>query len=265
MLQKEITTVSPRALVMSLFNAPKTSTLTIGQLIKAGELFEIKAATLRMAVTRLINDKLVTSTERGVYHAGKNALKLNSEIKSWRTADKKTKRWSGDWLMAITNHLGRTNKTRLQSTARVLQIYGFVEIELGVWVRPSNLMQSLDKLHLKLVAIGLDSRAYLISVCKVAQEKQALWHSNWPISELKAGYDEMIDRLEKSLNRLANMGPQEAAKETLVVGESAIRLINLDPLLPTEIIDSAQFKKLVASMNEYDLVGHNCWQKFLSN
>jgi phenylacetic acid degradation operon negative regulatory protein len=265
MLQKEAKEISPRGLVMSLFNAPETSTLPIGQLIKAAELFEIEAAALRMAVTRLIKDELITSIQRGVYQAGVKATKLNPEIKSWRTADKKTQQWNGDWLMALTSHLGRSNKARLQAMVRALQFYGFVEIEVGTWVRPANLLQKLNQLHFKLVDIGLDSQAYLITVSEVARQQQKEWLPKWPIAQLEASYREMIHRLEMSLIGLEEMSSQEAAKESLVVGESAIRLINLDPLLPTEIIDTAQFQKLVATMVAYDKVGHHHWQKFLSS
>jgi phenylacetic acid degradation operon negative regulatory protein len=263
MLQKDLKSISPRGLVMSLFNAPETSTLTIGQLIKAGELFEIEAASIRMTVSRLIKDGLIASIKRGVYQTGQNAEKLNSEIKSWRTAHKKTKDWNGDWLMALTSHLGRSNKTRLQSMIRALQLYGFVEIEAGIWIRPDNLQQNLNQLNSSLIDIGLDSQAYLITVSKIALERQQEWHSNWPVAELTSGYEEIIKRLETSLNRLKKMSSQDAARESLVVGESAIRLINLDPLLPKEIIDTAQFHKVVRTMVAYDKVGHAHWQRFL--
>ncbi|MGK0437351.1 MAG: phenylacetic acid degradation operon negative regulatory protein [Paracoccaceae bacterium] len=265
MLQKNDKTVSPRGLVMSLFNAPETSTLTIGQLIIAAGLFEIEATTIRMTVSRLIKEGLIASIRRGVYQTGKNAEKLNSEIRSWRTADKKTKHWNGDWLMALTNHLGRSNKTRLQSMVRALELYGFVEIEVGVWIRPANLRQNLNQLNSSLVNIGLDSQAYLISLSEVALERQQEWHSNWPVAKLSAGYEKIIKHLDSSLNRLKKMSSQDAARESLVVGESAIRLINLDPLLPKEIIDTTQFRKLVRTMIAYDKVGHAHWQSFLSS
>jgi len=250
---------------MSLFNAPETSTLTIGQLIKAGELFEIEATAIRMSVSRLIKDGLIASIKRGVYQSGKNAEKLNWEIKSWHTAHKKTKHWNGDWLMALTSHLGRTNKTRLQSMIRALQLYGFVEIEVGVWIRPANLRQNINQLNLSLINIGLDSRAYLITVSEVALEQQQKWYVNWPVAELSKGYEAIIKRLETSLSRLKTMNSQDAARESLVIGESAIRLINLDPLLPKEIIDTTQFHKVVRTMIAYDKVGHSHWQIFLSN
>ena len=61
------------------------------------------------------------------------------------------------------------------------------------------------------------------------------------------------------------MSDDEAARESLIVGESAIRLINLDPLLPPEMINTELFDALVKKMIEYDQVGIVYWQRFLSS
>jgi len=264
MLQKELEPITPRGLIMSLFNAPDTAELGISQIIQAGSLFSFEAAAIRMATTRLIKDGLIASTKRGVYTAGEKAINLNSEAQNWRTADQKTKPWKQEWLMAITSHLGRTNKTQLRSMLRAFQLTGFVQIELGVWIRPSNLALTIDQLHQSLVELGMEPRTYLLVVAEVAGEHKQSWHSHWPVVDIEARYQRMIDRLEQSQASLKKMSPQDAAKESLIVGESAIRLINLDPLLPKEIIDTRMFKKVVSSMVAYDNLGQQCWQRFLS-
>lgn len=265
MLQEENKAITPRRLIMSLFNAPDTVSLTIGQLITAATIFEIEVAALRMAVSRLIKEQLIASTERGVYTTGAKAIGMNSEIQSWRHADKKIKEWAGDWSIALTGHLGRTNKTQLRSMTKALELYGFVEIELGVWLRPANLVQELDQLKASLVEIGMDSRAYLMRVSKVADDQQQNWHLNWPIEELEAGYLKMIEALEVSQISLNSMNYQEAAKESLITGEAAIRMINLDPLLPRELVNAELFRDLVTHMIAYDKIGQAHWQQLLSS
>lgn len=250
---------------MSLFNAPDNSTLSIGQLIAVGALFEIEPATIRMAVTRLIKDKLIARTERGQYYSGENATKLNSEIRSWRHAPHKTTPWKGDWLLALTHHLGRTNKTQLRARVRAFQLYGFVEIETGTWLRPANLVQEVDEVHQSLVELGMDKRVTVMNVNKVANGKHSQWCLKWPVSDIEANYLALINSMESSLSRLSELNNQDAAKESLLVGESAIRFINLDPLLPTEIINTALFEKVVTTMIKYDEAGQSYWQEFLSN
>ncbi len=257
--------LTPRRLIMSLFNTPETSTLTIGQLINAGSLFDFEPSSVRMAVTRLIKDHLINSVERGVYCSGKNAEALYAEIQGWRTADKKMKPWQGDWHLALTTHLGRTNKSQLRSMTRAFQLYGFAEIELGVWIRPANLIQNVNQLYQNLLEIGMREQCYLLTVNEIAKHHHQTWLTQWPIEKLQASYRETTERLNKSQQSFANMSTEEAAKESLLLGESAIRLINLDPLLPREIIDTDEFQSLVSCMLAYDKIGQFYWQKFLAN
>ena len=123
---------------MSLFNSQGMASLTIAQLIDAGTIFGIEASAIRMAVSRLIKEELIASDQRGVYKSGANAMSLNSEIQSWRVADKKIQEWNGDWALAIAGHLGRTNKTQLRSMDKAFNLYGFVEIEATPLAEPTQ-------------------------------------------------------------------------------------------------------------------------------
>jgi len=264
MLHNEFDTITPRKLVMSLFNAPETTTLGIGQIIKAGSLFEFEPAAIRMTVTRLIKDDLIAPAERGVYKAGAKAIDLNSQVISWRTADTRTKQWCGQWLVALNGHLGRTNKPQLRSMIRAFQLTGFTEIEVGVWIRPANLVLKIDQLRHNLINVGMDPRTYLMMADQLSDEHQTVWSTSWPTDDLERNYRKMIATLKASTRSLKNMTNRSAARESLIIGESAIRLINLDPLLPKQIIDTTLFKQVVSSMNAYDKTGQTYWQKFLS-
>lgn len=265
MLQSIDKNLTPRRLIVSLFNTSNVNTLTIGQLISAGALFDFEASSVRMAVTRLIKDQLICSVERGVYCSGKEAEALYSEIQRWRTADKEMKPWQGDWLLALTGHLGRTNKSQLRSMTRAFQLYGFAEIELGVWIRPANLIKHIDEVYQNLLEIGVREQSYLVTVNEIASHHHRAWLTQWPAEKLQARYRETIDRLNSSRQSFAKMTTQEAARESLLLGEAAIRLINLDPLLPREIIDTDEFQNLVSCMLAYDELGQFYWQTFLAS
>ncbi len=265
MLHNKDESLTPRRLIMSLFNTPEVSTLTIGQLINAGSLFGFEPSSVRMAVTRLIKDNLINSVERGVYGSGKKAGALYAEIQNWRVADKKMKTWQGDWHLALTGHLGRTNKSQLRSMTRAFQLYGFAEIELGVWIRPANLTQDVNQLYQNLLELGMREQTYLVTVNEIASGHHQTWLTQWPVEKLQARYRETIGLLNDSLQSLAKMSTEDAAKESLLLGEAAIRLINLDPLLPREIIDTDEFENLVSSMLAYDRIGQLYWQTFLAS
>ena len=148
---------------------------------------------------------------------------------------------------------------------RAFKIYGFIEVELGFWLRPANLIIDLESLKQRLVDIGLDSRIYLMKVNQTTDMTSDRWRSKWPVKELEASYQAMITQLESSQASLEQLSPRDAAKESLIIGEAAIRLINLDPLLPKEIINSDLFDKVVRTMIAYDQTGQQCWQKFLAD
>jgi len=203
MLHNEFDTITPRKLVMSLFNAPETTTLGIGQIIKAGSLFEFESAAIRMTVTRLIKDDLIAPAERGVYKAGAKAIDLNSQVISWRTADTRTKQWCGQWLVALNGHLGRTNKPQ--------------------WIRPANLVLKIDQLRHNLINVGMDPRTYLMMADQLSDEHQTVWSTSWPTDDLERNYRKMIATLKASTRSLKNMSNRSAARESLIIGESAIR------------------------------------------
>lgn len=258
-------TLSPRALIMSLLNAPERTHLRVGQLIRAGTLFDIEASAIRMAITRLIKDQLITSVKRGVYQAGEKAVKWQSEVQSWRTADQKMKPWQQEWIVAINTHLGRSNKTKIRAINRAYTLYGFIEIEQGIWLRPANLVESIEQLQATLIGLGVDEDSYLMTVSSLARERQHAWSEKWPVERLIRGYSEMIGILSQSSASLSRLSSDEAARESLLVGESAIRLINLDPLLPEQIIQTSLFSALIDKMKDYDALGQEYWRQFLSD
>ena len=53
-----------------------------------------------------------------------------------------------------------------------------------------------------------------------------------------------------------------AAKETFLVGQSVIRAINYDPLLPKELGPDHRFRDMVMMMRTYNKVGIACWLRF---
>jgi phenylacetic acid degradation operon negative regulatory protein len=87
------------------------------------------------------------------------------------------------------------------------------------------------------------------------------WRDLWSTDALKARYESAIAAMQASRKAVAGLSPDAAAKETLLIGQSVIRAINLDPLLPEEIGDATLFRKMVSEMKDYDRFGRTCWDK----
>lgn len=253
--------VSARTLVLSLMSVPGRRPQTLAYLSRAGGLFGMEPTAIRMAVTRLVKEGLLESVERGVYATGPKAAAFTAEISDWRNAPARTRAWTGGWIGVLTNHLGRTDRKDLRARMRALRLYGFAQAEAGLWVRPDNLRLSLGDLRAALLRIGLQDDALLIAICETALPASADWRDLWSTNDLKTTYEGAIAAMQASRKAAAKLPADDAARETLLIGQSVIRTINLDPLLPEDIGDAALFRQMVSEMDAYDRFGRTCWDK----
>lgn len=258
----ESSEMSPRLLVLSLLNVAFDNHRGIGDLIASGRLFGFEEATLRMAVTRLCKEGLVSSPSRGVYEIGPEAKVLNEEIRGWRDASTKRKPWNGDWIAIHTAHLGRTNRKQLRAREQALKLNGFAALAGGLYVRPNNLILDTDNLHEKMVGLGLDEAALVLNIDGYIDPTDRHWTSLWPSKTLEKTYRAATKEMNRSRTAALKMTIEDAAKETLLVGQSVIRTINIDPLLPSEIIDTDLFDEMVSTMTAYNELGVSIWREF---
>ncbi len=253
--------ISARALVLSLLATVNSAAQPIARLVDAGRLFGIEPATLRVAVTRMTQAGLVESPERGVYVAGPKARGLNRRAREWQGVAKRIRPWTGDWLVALTHHLGRTDRKQLRARERALALSGYRETEEAFWVRPANLAQEVQDHRTDLIDIGADPAIRILKVTATAPDASG-WPSLWSTEELERSYATAIDAMSASLARLPNLSAADAARESLLIGQAVIRLINFDPLLPPELGNQAYFLEMVEAMKRYNEAGRACWNAY---
>lgn len=254
--------ISPRALVLSLMSSAFTAPQSIGRLINAAALFDIEPATLRVAVTRLLKEGLLESPDRGVYQPGPKSKALTRRIQGWKDVGSRVVPWNGDWLVALTGHLGRTDRKQLRARERALALSGYKETEDGFWVRPANLARDLEDQRAVLIGIGADEAISLFRVSERALPEGHPWDSLWSTVDLARTYAEATEVMTASLERLSSLPRDQAARESLLIGQAVIRTINFDPLLPPELGDQKAFLRMVDTMVRYNEVGRKCWQAY---
>lgn len=254
--------LSAKALILSLISSTDTDRQMIGSLIHAGALFGIEPATLRVAATRLLKDGLLESPERGIYVPGPKSQALTRRVQQWRDAGNKMVAWNGDWLAAMTNHLGRRDRRQLRTRERALALFGYQEAEAGLWVRPANLARPLDAHRADLLGIGADETIPVLRIAEMAAPDMRGWRELWSVEALEQSYRAAIGAMTDSLNHIGKLSAAEAARETLLIGQAAIRVINFDPLLPPELGNQELFLQMVSQMRAYNEVGIACWQAY---
>jgi phenylacetic acid degradation operon negative regulatory protein len=254
--------VSARALVLSLMSSAFHVPQSIARLIRAGELFGIEAATVRVAVTRLMKEGLLESPDRGVYRTGPKSRQLTRRVQAWKDVASRLVPWNGDWMVALTDHLGRTDRKQLRARERALALSGYQRTPAGFWVRPANLTGALADHRADLTAIGADEDIILLRAAGIAMEPLPDWPALWSSEALARSYEKAIAAMTASLARLPGLPPDAAARETLLIGQAVIRTINFDPLLPPELGNQQQFLQMVETMVRYNEAGRKCWQAY---
>lgn len=252
--------MTARRLILSLMNAAGTDEMSVARLISAGRVFDIEDAAIRMAATRLTKDGLLASPDRGLYSSGPRARALRDQVRGWRTIRDRMKPWQGGWIAAPTGNLGRTDRKQLRERSQALRLYGFAEAEPDFWVRPDNLAVGLAALRSELVAIGLDEAAMLLAIGDYSGHGDIDFTGLWDGEALQRTYGAALEAMRRSTAWIPSIGAAEGARETLLLGQAVIRLINLDPLLPDQMTDGAMMAAMIDAMKDYDALGKQCWR-----
>ncbi len=253
--------VTPKSLALWFLSTAAPAPLRAGTLIDRARIFDIEPAAVRVALGRLVREGLADQAERGVYSLGPNAAALHAKARQWPRVEDGVRPWDGAWIVVLTHHLGRINRPRLQAGERALRLTGFVEADTGAWVRPDNLRRDTPSLAGELAGLGLDAQATILAGCVAQSADDARFRALWSPDLLEDGYRFWIGELEASEARTAAMPVTEAARETFLLGQSVIRAINSDPLLPDDLVDTELRGTLVNAMVRYNAMALQHWSK----
>ena len=198
------------------------------------------------------------SNERLLY----TVLALTRRLQDWQNVRSKLAPWKGDWLIALTHHLGRSDRKQLRARERALTLTGFRETASAIWVRPANLAGKIEDQRTDLLALGADDILTLLRASGITGEDPASWPALWSPDALAANYAAAMRAMQQSLARLPGQAADAAARETLLIGQAVLRLINLDPLLPAELGNQPDFLRMVDQMRAYNETGQKCWRDY---
>jgi phenylacetic acid degradation operon negative regulatory protein len=87
----------------------------------------------------------------------------------------------------------------------------------------------------------------------------------WPIGQIESAYHHTTKLMVDSSAKVRGLDVHAAVRETFLVGESVIREINADPLLPDEMINAKLRGEMISQMKLYNELGRSVWQQFHAN
>tara|TARA_A100001391_G_scaffold197792_4_gene178539 strand:+ start:8571 stop:9350 length:780 start_codon:yes stop_codon:yes gene_type:complete len=257
--------MSATDMVMDLLSTHDRHELSVAALCHAGELCDLRAQNVRVALNRLQRQGRVVSPERGLYRLDTATSGLFGEVESWLRREQRVRDWTGGWASVLDSAVPRRDKTAWRRHERALALRGFRLLgDTGLRLRPDNLSGGIAGLRKDLARLGLaqEARVFAVTELSNADEKQA--RRLWDCSALKQQYRHMARQLAASHKTLTRRPESEVAAESLLLGRAAIRLILLDPLLPDTLIDNRPRHQLIERMGAYQRDAKAIWMAILN-
>lgn len=258
-------TIQPIAkdFLLKLLSVVHHDVLDITAAIQAGAVFDISPNNIRVAINRLQSSGLIEPITRGAYQLSIQGSVLRDEVSSWRTVENLTQPWDGGWIAALTTTMNKSNRTVLRNSQRAFALVGMQELHAGLYIRPNNLQNGLSHIQKKLLSLQCDPNILVFN----AQNFDELYTQKatqlWDTVQMQKNYLEQIHILNESLNNIKAMQLKDAARETYLLGDHAIKKMIFDPLLPTPLISVESRIQFRQALIEYDKAGHQVWNALL--
>jgi len=124
---------------------------------------------IRMALTRLVEEELALSPARGLYRLAPSGDAMRREVRKWRTITALTQSWSHAWICIYDAAIARSDRAALRRHEQAIRLRGFREFRGGLWLRPANLRVRPAELREELGALGLHRDALVAEIRNLAE------------------------------------------------------------------------------------------------
>ncbi|MGH7924686.1 MAG: PaaX family transcriptional regulator [Candidatus Binatus sp.] len=255
--------LTARELVIDFLSNRYPREMSAAELLGVGTALGFSEQSLRMALTRLVEQSVAANTGRGRYRLSPSGEAMRDEVRKWRSLGDLARPWSGGWIGVFDASIPRSDRAALRRHERAMRLRGFRELQAGLWIRPANLRDSVAELRDQLRALGLHPAALVVGLNDLDDEARARATGLWDTATMLATYRALVDEMLASDKKLDRMPLDSAAAESMVLGRDVIRHINLDPLLPEELMPTRALATLVRTMTDYDQHARRIWRRFM--
>jgi phenylacetic acid degradation operon negative regulatory protein len=255
--------LTARELVLDFLSNRYPREMSAQEILGVGVALGFSEQSLRMALTRLVEQAVAANTGRGRYQLSPSGEAMRVEVRKWRHLDDLAKPWSGAWIAVFDASVPRSDRAALRRHERAMRLRGFRELQSGLWIRPANLRDSIAELREHLRALGLHPAALVVGLDDLDEESRVKATGLWDTTTMLARYRALTDELVASKAKLERLPLETAAAESMVLGRDVIRHINLDPVLPEELMPGRALATLIRTMSDYDQQARALWRRFM--
>lgn len=204
--------MTARSVVLSVLLGAHPASATAAELVRLTADFDIREATLRVALTRMVGAGDLVRSEDG-YRLSERLMARQRRQDD--AISPRLRAWDGAWTTLVITSIGTDARTRA-SLRMTLQQNRFAELREGVWLRPDNVRTALSGDALSRVRM---MRCYDDQPAELANQ---LW-------DLPAWA-----RTGRGL--LEDMASATDVPARFVAAAAVVRHLLTDPVLPDEIL-----------------------------
>jgi phenylacetic acid degradation operon negative regulatory protein len=211
-MPKSLARMTARSVVLSVMLGAHPAWASAAELIRLTGDFDIKEATLRVALTRMVSAGDLVRSADGYRLSDRLLARQRRQDDAMRP---QLRPWRGSWTTLIVTSVGTDARTR--ATLRTtLQHKRFGELREGVWMRPDNLELELDA--------GVRGRVRIVQA-----------HDDDPAG-LAALLWDLPSWVHTGQRLLHDMAGAADVPERFVTAAAMVRHILTDPVLPDELL-----------------------------
>jgi phenylacetic acid degradation operon negative regulatory protein len=223
--------LSARSVLATALLGADQPRLTVAELVAVASLFGISAGAARTCLWRMVSNGELTGDDGSYALAGRLLERRQRVDEASRTDDAPVSEWDGTWELAIVSLDRRSAADRLELRKAATALH-LAELREGVWIRPDN----LDPQRLP------PSRAVLDQQCThfhgatteiAADEARSLFSLDGWADDAAA----LIEAMNLALATSKRDDSTESVTYEFALSIAVVRHLQLDPLLPVELID----------------------------
>lgn len=255
--------ITANELILDLLATHEAHELSVATLCRAAAVFGMTEQSVRVALTRLVQQGKVSNKARGLYAWNPAGSSLFRDVENWLRKDRRAVAWDGRWVGVLDAAVPRRQRVDWRRHERALALRGFQPFQDGLRLRPDNLGGGIELLRDELTELGLAPAAVVLGVHALSAEDEQRARRLWDVDALQQNYRRLQSLLTGSAAGLDRLPLTDAAAESLLLGRSVIRHIVRDPLLPEELMPSQERRAVIEQMRSYQVRARAIWMEIL--
>jgi phenylacetic acid degradation operon negative regulatory protein len=222
--------LSARSVLASALLGADQARLSVGELVAVASLFGISDGAARTCLWRMVSNGELTGDDGSYALAGRLLERRQRVDEASRIDDAAAPRWDGTWELAIVSLDRRSAGNRLELRKAAMALH-LAELREGVWIRPDN----LDPQRFPASRAVLDQQCthfHGAATDITADKVRSLFSLDAWTDDARA----LIEAMNVELKPSKHDDSTEGVRYEFALSIAVVRHLQLDPLLPVELI-----------------------------